>query len=882
MKENKVLTSEALNAEMILNERIRQANEIVREEQYEEMVDATAESIAATQESKVATEHSIEVTTDVETKLANGEFNGHSGVWVGEDEPLEDDYNVWIDVDSVEGNFATVATTGSYNDLLDKPTSLPADGGDADTIGGKTPDAFVQTDKIINKLDTTQSGFVLDGRQGKVLDDKIKRNADAIDELKNSTSEDVDPEITDTSLLTFKTKTFQVKGQLHCHTNQSDGVMTAEELLNGYAALGFDFVAITDHDSVHANQGVANIIQLVGTEYYVGDKHGHICAYGVNKPRPDVDKIFDYQTTLDFIKNNGGISSIAHPTFSGLEVKSEEAAILQGYNCVEIHNGYSDDDYEEYVDSLLTKGKRFNLLSTDDFHDSAKHEMGKSYIMVNVDEKTDIAIMDSIKRGNYYSSTGNDLSLTLENAILTASTTEESIITFITNKGKTSTTGTTATYTLNGDEVYVRVRTEKTADAASKSWSNPIYITKKNVSVYKNPLGDFTLDSSIPYYVGGSVTNNILQLVTHGGEALENEFTNEVLSMTLKTGTTMGALLFNKYDLTLRGRTIKVSADVYNPLDEDMKLFMYTGTGDIGDYSCVTGRKTTGVTIPKNTDFQYVEIYGTCDLDVTRMLAQVKYTRTNTTTDETFKIKNFNVSILEDGLPAIGDSVGKPYKLSGHTKLATGVDLNNVKDYGQYMSDSWETALTITNKPIESAFTLTVENALGATGKAYLRQTFKHIVNQTEYRRMYDSYSNGGTWSDWEEVLTTAKVANNLLTTQAGMVLDARQGKALNDKIGVVNNNLSTLSTSLGVVIINKTDLGTTVAKTVESMPTNSHLIKDFWAPLSDIPSASGDYYTLEICRGTLELSYTRIMLSGSTKLWIGHYANGVVTWTEK
>lgn len=37
---------------------------------------------------------------------------------------------------------ATVATSGSYSDLTGKPTSLPADGGDADTVGGKYPSSF--------------------------------------------------------------------------------------------------------------------------------------------------------------------------------------------------------------------------------------------------------------------------------------------------------------------------------------------------------------------------------------------------------------------------------------------------------------------------------------------------------------------------------------------------------------------------------------------------------------------------------------------------------------------------------------------------------------------------------------------------------------------
>lgn len=37
---------------------------------------------------------------------------------------------------------ATVATSGKYSDLTGKPTSLPANGGDADTVGGKYPSSF--------------------------------------------------------------------------------------------------------------------------------------------------------------------------------------------------------------------------------------------------------------------------------------------------------------------------------------------------------------------------------------------------------------------------------------------------------------------------------------------------------------------------------------------------------------------------------------------------------------------------------------------------------------------------------------------------------------------------------------------------------------------
>ena len=48
---------------------------------------------------------------------------------------------------------ATVATSGKYSDLTGKPTSLPADGGDADTVGGKYPSSFAN-------VSHTHSGYL--------------------------------------------------------------------------------------------------------------------------------------------------------------------------------------------------------------------------------------------------------------------------------------------------------------------------------------------------------------------------------------------------------------------------------------------------------------------------------------------------------------------------------------------------------------------------------------------------------------------------------------------------------------------------------------------------------------------------------------------------
>lgn len=99
----------------------------------------------------------------------------------------------------------TVAFSGSYNDLSNKPTSLPANGGNADTVGGKNAATLQNYNNLSNKpalkavatsgsyndltnkpslgaaasqavannLTTNAAGSVLDARQGKALNDKI-------------------------------------------------------------------------------------------------------------------------------------------------------------------------------------------------------------------------------------------------------------------------------------------------------------------------------------------------------------------------------------------------------------------------------------------------------------------------------------------------------------------------------------------------------------------------------------------------------------------------------------------------------------------------------------------------------------------------------------
>ena len=95
-----------------------------------------------------------------------------------------------------------------------------------------------------------------------------------------------------------------LKGALHCHTTCSDGELKIEEVLKVYADLGFDFIALTDHDFLmrpscydRVKSLRTDLIIFKGIEMTVFEK-GYV---HVNKIRGDEDvlHIFNHPAEMD-------------------------------------------------------------------------------------------------------------------------------------------------------------------------------------------------------------------------------------------------------------------------------------------------------------------------------------------------------------------------------------------------------------------------------------------------------------------------------------------------------------------------------------------------------------------------------------------------------
>ncbi|MEL7430606.1 MAG: PHP domain-containing protein, partial [Pseudomonadota bacterium] len=181
------------------------------------------------------------------------------------------------------------------------------------------------------------------------------------------------------------------RGNLHTHSNVSDGALDPEEVCRRYRDAGYDFIALTDHfvglygypvtDTVpfHDNR----FTTIPGAELHSGKMQNgeiwHVLAVGLPhdfKPSNSPDfKPGDTQESGPQIASRareaGAFVAVAHPEWSGMTL--DDARSIEAAHAVEIYNHGCEVDCDRgrgfYVlDQLLNEGKQLTLCATDDAH----------------------------------------------------------------------------------------------------------------------------------------------------------------------------------------------------------------------------------------------------------------------------------------------------------------------------------------------------------------------------------------------------------------------------------------------------------------------------------------------------------------------------------
>jgi hypothetical protein len=200
------------------------------------------------------------------------------------------------------------------------------------------------------------------------------------------------------------------KTNLHTHSTTSDGKLILSDVVKKYRSLGYNVLAITDHEKSNDVNGYsdANFILISGMETHpkchTASKFHLVC---LNLPAGFVmPKELEVQQRIDLVKKVGGEVIFAHPYWSGHTIN--EIAPLNGiiglevYNntCYECGKGISSVQW----DDVLKSKKYIAGFANDDMHEP--NIAGGGWNMVKAEKLTPDAVMKAIKAGCFYSTSG--------------------------------------------------------------------------------------------------------------------------------------------------------------------------------------------------------------------------------------------------------------------------------------------------------------------------------------------------------------------------------------------------------------------------------------------------------------------------------------------
>jgi hypothetical protein len=176
---------------------------------------------------------------------------------------------------------------------------------------------------------------------------------------------------------------------------------------------------------------------------------------------------------------------------------------MKGYTLFEVLTGGTNS--ADKYDVALTAGRRSWCTGVDDAHAIA--HIGSAYVVVNSDALDLPSILAELKNGNFYATNGAAISsVVVEDGVITITTPAASEIKFIGKGGtvlKTVTGAVSATYTILGDEEYVRAEITRDSDG-KKAFAQPIFITK----IDDTTMVDKDIESSYtPVFTSTSGTN---------------------------------------------------------------------------------------------------------------------------------------------------------------------------------------------------------------------------------------------------------------------------------------------------------------------------------------------------------------------------------------
>lgn len=208
------------------------------------------------------------------------------------------------------------------------------------------------------------------------------------------------------------------KGELHCHTYESDGIQDVAHTIGNYRSAGYDFIAITDHYiTMSAEKAMAlplvqasGITTLLGEECHVPTEQIHavhiggtasVNAYFRENPEAATAEMKAIQNELNYLPTNidkadyawrvwiarkaaefGGLSILTHPHWIWFETYFMASAITQQlikdgvYDAMDITDQEADTTVALWSE-MRAQGHDIPVVGCSDSHESSAFDCNK-------------------------------------------------------------------------------------------------------------------------------------------------------------------------------------------------------------------------------------------------------------------------------------------------------------------------------------------------------------------------------------------------------------------------------------------------------------------------------------------------------------------------
>jgi hypothetical protein len=303
------------------------------------------------------------------------------------------------------------------------------------------------------------------------------------------------------------------KGNTHTHTLNSDGDSTPDDVVRWYREHGYQFLVLTDHnyltsvDGLNALHAADDRFLLIRGEEVTdrfGDKPIHVNGLDLSQtvqPQGGQSVVDVLQRNVDAIRKERGIPHINHPNFRWA-MTPDELRQVRNTRLFEIYNGHPQVNniggggvpgLEEIWDAVLSAGQSIYGIAVDDAHvfkepgNPNVAGPGRGWIVVRAPRLNAASLMQALERGDFYASTGVVLDDVRADAkVMTISVKPDSWskyrIQFIGRQGRVlrEVAEPTATYTIIGDEGYVRARVVESN--GRYAWTQPVMIQRSSVA----------------------------------------------------------------------------------------------------------------------------------------------------------------------------------------------------------------------------------------------------------------------------------------------------------------------------------------------------------------------------------------------------------------